>query len=117
MDDLVNLVVTVRSEAECLNFLRLIYEGKEYTCDGLKKYVNENGLNFDTVLKEITIKYRGNSKKYLEYVDGFNEIGFKLLASELYLREGNVRNYLSSILDKLQLRDRNQVAIFYYRHK
>lgn len=65
MDDLVNLVVTARSEAECLNFLRLIYEGKEYTCDCLKKYVNENGLNFDTVLKEITIKYRGNSKKYL----------------------------------------------------
>lgn len=56
MDDLVNLVVTVRSEAECLNFLRLIYEEKEYTCDAFKKYVNENGLNFDTVLKEIIIK-------------------------------------------------------------
>lgn len=90
MDDLVNLVVTARSEAECLNFLRLIYEGKEYTCDGLKKYVNENGLNFDTVLKEITIKYRGNSKKYLEYVDEFNEIGFKLPASELYLNKYSI---------------------------
>ena len=90
MDDLVNSVVTARSEAECLNFLRLIYEGKEYTCDGLKKYVNENGLNFDTVLKEITIKYRGNSKKYLEYVDEFNEIGFKLPASELYLNKYSI---------------------------
>ena len=90
MDDLVNLVVTARSEAECLNFLRLIYEGKEYTCDGLKKYVNESGLNFDTVLKEITIKYRGNSKKYLEYVDEFNEIGFKLPASELYLNKYSI---------------------------
>lgn len=90
MDNLVNLVVTARSEAECLNFLRLIYEGKEYTCDGLKKYVNENGLNFDTVLKEITIKYRGNSKKYLEYVDEFNEIGFKLPASELYLNKYSI---------------------------
>lgn len=39
------------------------------------------------------------------------------IASELYLGEGTVRNYLSSILDKLQLRDRIQVAIFYYQHK
>ena len=90
MDDLVNLVVTVRSEAECLNFLRLIYEEKEYTCDDLKKYVNENGLNLDTVLKETTIKYRGVSKKYLEYVDEFNEIGFKLPASELYLNKYSI---------------------------
>lgn len=87
MDDLVNLVVTARSEAECLNFLKLIYEEKEYTCDDLKKYVNENGLNFDAVLKETTIKYRGYSRKYLEYVDEFNEIGFKLPASELYLNK------------------------------
>ena len=41
----------------------------------------------------------------------------KEIASELYLGEGTVRNYLSSILDKLQLRDRTQVAIFYYQHK
>lgn len=30
----------------------------------------------------------------------------------MYLGEGTVRNYLSSILDKLQLRDRTQVAVF-----
>lgn len=41
----------------------------------------------------------------------------KEIASELYLGEGTVRNYLSSILNKLQLRDRTQVAIFYYQHK
>lgn len=87
MDNLVNLVATARSEAECLNFLRMIYEGKEYTCDAFKKYVNESGLNFDFALKETTIKYRGYSRKYLEYVDEFNEIGFKLLASELYLNK------------------------------
>ena len=32
------------------------------------------------------------------------------IASELFLSEGTVRNYLSSILDKLSLRDRTQVA-------
>ena len=41
----------------------------------------------------------------------------KEIAAELFLSEGTVRNYLSSILDKLQLRDRTQVAGFYYQHK
>lgn len=41
----------------------------------------------------------------------------KEIASELYLSEGTVRNYLSTILDKLQLRDRTQVAVFYYKHR
>ncbi|MGC4019418.1 MAG: response regulator transcription factor [Muricomes sp.] len=41
----------------------------------------------------------------------------KEIASILFLSEGTVRNYLSSILDKLNLRDRTQVAVFYYQHK
>ena len=40
----------------------------------------------------------------------------KEIASRLYLSEGTVRNYLSTILDKLDLRDRTQVAIFYYQN-
>jgi len=34
----------------------------------------------------------------------------------LYLSEGTVRNYISMILDKLNLRDRTQLAIFYYKN-
>lgn len=41
----------------------------------------------------------------------------KEIASHLYLSEGTVRNYLSSILEKLELRDRTQLAVFYYQHK
>ena len=40
----------------------------------------------------------------------------KEIASALFLSEGTVRNYLSSILDKLHLRDRTPVAVFYYKH-
>lgn len=40
----------------------------------------------------------------------------KEIAEELFLSEGTVRNYLSNILDKLNLRDRTQLAVFYYQH-
>ncbi len=35
------------------------------------------------------------------------------IADTLYLSEGTVRNYISVILEKLQLRDRTQLAVFY----
>ena len=39
------------------------------------------------------------------------------ISEKLFLSEGTVRNYLSIILEKLQLRDRTQIAVFYYRHQ
>lgn len=41
----------------------------------------------------------------------------KEIADILFLSEGTVRNYISLILEKLELRDRTQIAIFYYKHK
>ena len=38
----------------------------------------------------------------------------KEIAAELYLGEGTVRNYISALLDKLDLRDRTQLAVYYY---
>lgn len=38
------------------------------------------------------------------------------IAETLYLSEGTVRNYLSAVLEKLELRDRTQLAVFYYQH-
>lgn len=40
----------------------------------------------------------------------------KEIADKLYLSEGTVRNYLSIILEKLDLRDRTQLAIFYLKN-
>lgn len=40
----------------------------------------------------------------------------KEIANMLFLSEGTVRNYISSILEKLSLRDRTQLAIFYYNN-
>jgi Response regulator containing a CheY-like receiver domain and an HTH DNA-binding domain len=36
------------------------------------------------------------------------------IATELFLSEGTVRNYLSTLLEKLNLRDRTQLAVYYY---
>lgn len=41
----------------------------------------------------------------------------KEISERLFLSEGTVRNYISTILEKLQLRDRTQLAIFYYKNK
>lgn len=41
----------------------------------------------------------------------------KEISEKLYLGEGTVRNYISNMLYKLDLRDRTQLAIYYYRHK
>lgn len=38
------------------------------------------------------------------------------IAESLYLSEGTVRNYISVILDKLGLRDRTQLVVYYYQH-
>ena len=60
----------------------------------------------------------GISKKEFSIIrlvaDGYSN---KEIASELFLSEGTVRNYLSTILEKLNLRDRTQLAVFYYQHK
>lgn len=60
----------------------------------------------------------GINERELEIIERIaNGYSNKEIASELFLSEGTVRNYLSSILDKLNLRDRTQVAVFYYQHK
>ena len=40
----------------------------------------------------------------------------KEIAEKLFLSEGTVRNYISVILEKLALRDRTQLAVFYYKN-
>ena len=60
-------------------------------------------------------KYGITEKEYAIIEQVANGLNNKEIAETLYLSEGTVRNYLSSILEKLELRDRTQLAIFYYR--
>ncbi len=38
----------------------------------------------------------------------------KEIAEKLFLGEGTVRNYISNLLTKLNLRNRTELAIYYY---
>jgi len=38
----------------------------------------------------------------------------KEISGKLFLGEGTIRNYISNLLDKLELRDRTQLAVYYY---
>jgi DNA-binding NarL/FixJ family response regulator len=40
----------------------------------------------------------------------------KEIAQEMHFSEGTIRNYLSEILDKLDVRDRTQLAIYYFKN-
>lgn len=59
-------------------------------------------------------KYNINSKEkeIIELVA--QGLSNKEIASKLFLSEGTIRNYLSEILEKLHLRNRTQLAVFYY---
>ncbi len=54
------------------------------------------------------------SEKELDIIKGVAAgLSNREIAESLYLGEGTVRNYLSTILSKLNLRDRTQLAVFY----
>lgn len=50
----------------------------------------------------------------LRIADGLSN---KEISDILFLSEGTIRNYISLILEKLSLRDRTQIAIFYYKNR
>lgn len=58
-----------------------------------------------------------NEKEFDIIVQVANGLNNKEIAEKLYLSEGTIRNYISVILEKLNLRDRTQLAIFYYKNR
>ncbi len=67
--------------------------------------------------KTTHINHFGLSEKEVQIVEKVSEgLSNKEISDTLYLSEGTVRNYISIILEKLGLRDRTQLAIFYYQN-
>lgn len=86
--------------------------------------VHSGNMVFDSEIVSSLRKYREKdiagllSEREMDILmllaDGLNN---KEIANKLYLSEGTVRNYISTMLDKLALRDRTQLAIYYYKSK
>lgn len=56
------------------------------------------------------------SPKELAIIQGVADgLSNREIAEAMFLGEGTVRNYLSTILEKLHLRDRTQLAVFYLK--
>lgn len=94
--------------------LKAVYSGQNvFGTDIVAKLTNlaVNGEALDYEAFEITEK---EQEVILLVAEGLNN---KEISAKLYLSEGTVRNYLSNILVKLDLRDRTQLAIWYYQHK
>lgn len=59
----------------------------------------------------------GLSERHFEILKLIGEgLSNKEIASKLFLSQGTVRNYVTELLDKLDLRDRTQLAIFYLKN-
>lgn len=77
------------------------------------------------VISESALKEFSASKTMAELTQRENEVLVSLanglsnreIAEALYISEGTVRNNISIILDKLQLRDRTQLAIYYWQNR
>jgi len=94
--------------------LKAVYSGQNvFGTDIVAKLTNlaANGEKLDYDAFDITEK---EQEVILLVAEGLNN---KEISAKLHLSEGTVRNYLSNILVKLDLRDRTQLAIWYYQNK
>lgn len=95
--------------------LKAVYEGQTVfgsdvmeKIPGMLKNNRDSGLDYEKF---------GLSRQEYEIVEYVAEgLSNKEIADKLCLSEGTVRNYISSILSKLDLRDRTNLAIFYYKN-
>lgn len=89
-------------------------------------YINQSVFGGDIVSKlphliqntgSFDYKTHNLTEKEFEMIGLIAEgLSNKEIAENMYLSEGTVRNYLSTILEKLNLRDRTQLAIYYYKN-
>lgn len=88
-------------------------------------YANQNVFNTEIIEKlPDLLNNRDTAKEQYDLNDReqqfislvANGLNNKEIAETLFLSEGTVRNYLSNLLDKLGLRDRTQLTIFFYQH-
>ena len=88
---------------------RYVYDG--HIISKLPSLLENEGRQFD-------YKKKGISDKEFEIIQLISDgLSNKEISEKIFLSEGTIKNYISSILNKLELRDRTQIAIFYLKNK
>lgn len=103
MKDLVDAILKVNSGSAMIN--------PDIATKVVSLFSKMAQCNFAIKVRGDGIEELANTEKKITRLIGMGYSN-KEIAAELSLSEGTVRNYLSSILDKLELRDRTQLAIW-----
>lgn len=75
----------------------------------------DNELNLKNLFNTTKKDFNLLTQKDIEILEQIAKgLSNKEISEKLFLSEGTVRNYISGILEKLELRDRTQLAIYYY---
>jgi DNA-binding NarL/FixJ family response regulator len=104
----------IKQNFECIvPSLKAVYIGQNVFGDDIiskiPSLINSSKTDFSSF---------GITEKELDIITAVAEgLSNKEIAGKLYLSEGTVRNALSTILEKLNLRDRTQLAVFYYKNR
>ena len=70
-----------------------------------------------SIIKNKDIERYRLSEKEINIIEGIARgLSNKEIAEELFLSEGTIKNNITSILSKLELRDRTQIAIFAFKN-
>lgn len=102
-----------QSSDSIVDGLRAVYKGNTVF---EKEIANTITSMFDSKKKKNPEEF-GLTEREVEVLTLLSEgLSNKEIAEKMYLSDGTVRNYITSLLEKLELRDRTQLAIFYLKN-
>ncbi len=106
-------VLKSSSSEVIIDSLRMVYRGSVVYDKDIAGMLS----NMVQATRTISPEEVGITKKEYEIMMCICEgLSNKEIADKLYMGEGTVRNYISNILEKLKLRDRTQLAVYYMKN-
>lgn len=96
-----------------IDSIKSVYNGSivvhpEIASKLIENIEDKNKADIDTIMKNFRL-----TQREVEIIAGIGSgLTNKEISDKLYITEGTVKNYISDILSKLELRDRTQIAIF-----
>ncbi|TYQ16356.1 UNVERIFIED_CONTAM: LuxR family two component transcriptional regulator [Acetivibrio alkalicellulosi] len=96
-----------------ISAIKFIFNGNVIIShDAARKLPNILSISSDISFSDFSL-----SDVEIEIIKGIAQgMTNKEISNSLFLTEGTIKNKISTILDKLNLRDRTQIAVFYYNN-